>query len=56
MKSNIYRIFAVALLAGYGVAELGGYELPGRVAKGTIAPGSRNASGFRSFSYWNGGK
>lgn len=55
MRSG-YAIFALALLGLYGVATARGWELGG--GKRGIIPASvrQSPGGYRSFTYWRGGK
>jgi hypothetical protein len=51
-----YAIFALALLGLYGVASLRGFEL-GAGKRGVIPASVRQSpGGYRSFTYWRGGK
>lgn len=51
-----YAIFALALLGLYGVASWRGFEL-GAGKRGLIPASVRQSpGGYRSFTYWRGGK
>ena len=51
-----YAIFALALMGLYGAASLRGWELGG--GKRGLIPASvrQSPGGYRSFTYWRGGK
>jgi hypothetical protein len=51
-----YAIFALALMGLYGAAALRGWELGG--GKRGLIPASvrQSPGGYRSFTYWRGGK
>ena len=55
MKGRGYQIFGATLLLLYSFVELTGRELSGG-DRAFVPPGARNARGYRSFYFWNGGK
>jgi hypothetical protein len=53
---RVYTAYGLLVIALYGAAAVKGWDL-GSGRKGLIPPAARTApGGYRSYSYWRGGK
>lgn len=53
---KVYTVLGALLLSAYSFAELTGWEMASNAKKGVVQGGARSAGGFRSYSFWGGGK